>query len=660
MIWAAPWMLWLLPLVAAPVLWHLLLKPQRRAAAFPSLMFFLSRQPRLEQRRKLREWIILALRCLLLALLVGALAGPRLPAVGGSSSSGAPALAVIVDTSASMGLPDAEGRPLARCAAETAAALLAAMPAGGRAVIVPTAPDPDLPLPERTSADRAALGAALDRITATEAAGDAAGAIARAAAALADDPAADREIRILSDLQAGEWDVAARLPPLPPGVRVTVHRLQPRGDGAGVDLVRVLPPPGRCVAGRPARLTAELANRGRGDATVGLRIATADGDELRDVHVTAGGTTSLPVLLTPARPGPAWAWLSLTGGGVAVRGGAAVWAQERIAVLLAGPPAAFGPLPLALSPEGDGALTGLVPMAFDAAALPRAGLVVATWDAVPDVRHWIEGGGTLLLLPATAPAQPPVPPAWISLRPLSTERFDTPIATVPGDLQAQCWEQVRDAAGAVDVRLRVARAWPLAGDGARTALALADGRPLLLERDLGKGLVVGLGVAFHPGWSDLPLKGWSLALLHGLALRGAAATRAVDLVAGAGFPPAPGDVRPVHLRTLAGGPANWQGPRERLPAPVRAGVYQLDGLGDQPVIIAVRAAPGEGLLRYADGDRARLLAGLGARNVAIASPAEAVADWQQQRRGLDLTAWLLFTALLIWLAEGLVASGGRR
>jgi hypothetical protein len=653
---ATPWLLWLLPLAGLPVLWHLFMKPQRRAAAFPSLMFFLSRQPRLEQRRKLREWLILALRVLLLALLITGLAGPRLPAVGGG---GAPALAIIVDTSASMGLPDTAGRPLARTAAETAAALLAAMPAGGRAVIVPTAADPALALSERTTADRAALTTALDRITATEAAGDAAGSLARAAAALADDPAADREIRILSDLQAGEWDVAARLPSLPAGVRVTVHRLRPRGDGAGVDLARVLPPPGRVISGRPARLTAELANRGRGEATVGLRIATAGGDTLHDVRVDAGGTASVPVLITPERPGPAWAWLTLTGGGVAQRGGAAVWAQDRIAVLLCGPVEAYGPLPLALAPDGRGELTGLVPMAFDPKALPRAGLVVATWDAVPDVRAWVEAGGTLLLLPATAPAQPPIPPAWTGLRPLSTERFDTPMATVLADAQARCWEQVRDAAGAIEARLRVARAWPLAGDGARTALALADGRPLLLERDLGKGLVVGLGVAFHPGWSDLPLKGWSLALLHGLALRGAAATRAVDLVAGSGFPPAPNDKRPVQLRTLAGGPGNWTGPRERLPAPVRAGVYQLDGLGE-PVVIAVRAAPGEGLTRYAEGSGAALLAGLGARDVAISTPADAVADWQQQRRGLDLTPWLLLLALLAWLVEGAIASRGQR
>jgi hypothetical protein len=658
MIWASPLALWALPLAVTPLLWHLFLKPRRKAAAFSSLMFFLQRQPRLEGRRKLREWLILAARCLLIALLVLALAGPRMPAVGGS---GSPVLALIVDSSASMARTDAAGRPLARCAAETAVALINALPAGGRAVVVPTAADPSLALPTQPSGERAALITALDRLTATEAAGDAAGAITRAAAALAQDDAVDREIRILSDLQANEWDVPARLPAMPAGVRITVHPLHPASSEGGVGLGAIAPPPGRSVAGRPARLGVELINRSRTDATVTLHISTPDaGDSQREIAVAAGASTALPVVLTPAQPGASWAFLQLDGTGIARRAGVAVWAHDRVAALLAAPDSALGPLPLALAPDGTGALSGIVPTPFNASLLPRAGLVVATWDAVPDVRAWVEGGGTLLLLPAAAPAEPGIPPAWVGLRPLSAERFDTPITTVLPDPHAACWEHVRDAAGAVEVRLRVSRAWPMAGDGARTALALADGRPLLLERTLGKGLVVGLGVAFHPAWSDLPLKGWSLALVQGLALRGAPPARSLALVAGTAFPPAAGDRSQVQLSTLAGGPLSWQGPRESLPTPVRAGVYQLDGLGPQPVIVAVRAAADEAVTRYVDVGHAAVLAGLGARSVAIDDPAAAVADWQAQRRGLDLMPWLLLAAVLCWLGEGLLAARGPR
>ena len=74
----------------------------------------------------------------------------------------------------------------------------------------------------------------------------------------------------------------------------------------------------------------------------------------------------------------------------------------------------------------------------------------------------------------------------------------------------------------------------------------------------------------------------------------------------------------------------------------------------------MRAAPGEGLLRYVEADKAALFAGLPLRSVPISSPAEAVADWRTQRRGLDLAPWLLIAALLAWLVEGLIAARGQR
>lgn len=670
MIFAAPAVLWALPLASAPLLWHLFMKPRRRAVAFPSLMFFLRAEPRLEGRRKLREWLILALRCLLIALVVAAIARPRLPAVGGGGSA---ALALVVDTSASMAAPGADGRPLARLATETAAALVNAVGAGGRAVVVPTAPDPAVALPARPSADRAALGAAIDRLGPTEAAGDPAAALAHAIAALADDEAADREIRIISDLQAGEWDRAARLPPLPTGVRVTVHPLVPRAGGGGVDIARVLPPPGRSVAGRPARCLVELANRTAAAAPATLRIATADGEDQREVQVPVGGTVAVPVLLHPAEPGAAWAMLRLEGNavGAAARAGCAAWAHDRIAALLCGDPVSFGPLGLALAPDGSGAISGIVPQTVApaglAAALAKArpGLVATTWEQLPGidavVRPWVEGGGTLLVLPGLESAAPPAgTPAWTGIRPDAGVRATTPLATVLPDPGAACWEHVRDAAGAVEVRLRVSRAWPLGADpGSRTALALADGRALIAERRVGSGLVVASGLAFHPGWSDLPLKGWSLALVQGLALRVAPAGRTLDLVAGQGLPPAPGDRTAVRLRAIAGGPLDWSGPRDEAPAPVRAGVYQLESAGSAqpPLVVAVRAAPDEGIQRYAEGARAQLLAGLDARVVAVRDAADAAADWRTARRGVDLAAWLVALALLCWLAEGWLASG---
>ena len=672
---AVPWLLWGLPLALAPIVWHLFLRPRRQTVAFPSLMFFLKVEPRLEGRRKLREYLILALRCLLLAALVLALARPYLPAIGGG---GATAVAVVLDTSASMAAPGADGRPLGRTANEAAVALLHHLGQAGpgnRAVLIPTAPDPAVVLPQRPVGDLKSLTTALDRLGPTEAMGDAAGALVRGAAALADDHAGNRELIVVTDLQSGEWDVPAKLPPLPPGVRVTVYALAPRAGSGGVDVTQVVPPAGRPVAGRPARCLVGLANRSRAEATVAARITRPDGTEdVRDVTIPAGGETTLPVLLTAPAAGPTWGLVRLEGtaAGTAQRAGLAVWAQERIAAVLLGNPKDFGPLSLALAPDGNGAISGIVPQVVPMAGLvtalqKRPSLVVVSWhevSALPGepLQAWIAAGGTLLVLPAGEAGLPPTGvPAWVGCAPVSEARLSPPATPVLPDPGAACWEQVRDLAGVVGVKLRIQRAWPLEGPpGQRIVLALPDGRPVLSERPLGRGLIVTSGLAFHPGWSDLPLKGWSLALVQGLALRGAATSRIFDLVAGQGLPPAPGDRSPSRLRSLAGGSLDWQGPRAEVPVLVQAGIYQWETIGSPATLVAVRAAPEEGRQRYADptgSAQAALLAGLDARSVAIKDAAELTADWQRQRRGFDLLPWLLGLALVCWLAEGWLAAG---
>ena len=58
----APWFLALLPLAAAPVVFHLFFKVRKKPLPFSSLMFFLRIEPNLQAKRKLREILLLALR----------------------------------------------------------------------------------------------------------------------------------------------------------------------------------------------------------------------------------------------------------------------------------------------------------------------------------------------------------------------------------------------------------------------------------------------------------------------------------------------------------------------------------------------------------------------------------------------------------------------
>ena len=74
--WISPLYLSGLLLLAIPVLIHLVQKQHHNSESFPSLMF-LRRIPRREKRRlRIRNWLLLMLRCLLLLLLVLAFARP--------------------------------------------------------------------------------------------------------------------------------------------------------------------------------------------------------------------------------------------------------------------------------------------------------------------------------------------------------------------------------------------------------------------------------------------------------------------------------------------------------------------------------------------------------------------------------------------------------
>lgn len=101
--------------VGVPILIHLLLRSRNTRMRFSTLLFFRQQDPRATQRRKLRNWLLLVIRTLLLVLLVLGFARPYL-AGRDAAAAGQPRRHVIlvVDRSASMGAVDREGPRWAR------------------------------------------------------------------------------------------------------------------------------------------------------------------------------------------------------------------------------------------------------------------------------------------------------------------------------------------------------------------------------------------------------------------------------------------------------------------------------------------------------------------------------------------------------------------
>src|SRR5512139_712911 len=127
----APLFLLGLAALAIPVLVHLIQREKKQVVAFPSLMFVRKIPYQSVQRRRIRHWLLLALRLAALALIVAAFARPFVRGGAPLAAAGAKDVIILLDRSYSMGLGQRWAQ--AQAAARDALAQLAA---GDRASLV--------------------------------------------------------------------------------------------------------------------------------------------------------------------------------------------------------------------------------------------------------------------------------------------------------------------------------------------------------------------------------------------------------------------------------------------------------------------------------------------------------------------------------------------
>ncbi len=231
--------------VAAPVIFHLIRRTTRQRTPFSSLLFLPPSPPRVTQRSRLEDLLLLALRCLVLVLLTMGFARPffRNGAPIDSGQRPPARTVILVDTSASMQRPGlwdaARARAVARARSaapsdETALwvfdrdarALVTfeqwnATPVGDRAALVEN----------RLAAEKPGWGAThLD--TALTSAAD-------ALVEKADRPVIGaRRIVLVSDLQQGSRLGSLQSFEWPKGVSVAIEPLKPRNrDNAGLQII---------------------------------------------------------------------------------------------------------------------------------------------------------------------------------------------------------------------------------------------------------------------------------------------------------------------------------------------------------------------------------------------------------------------------------------
>src|SRR5476651_1344808 len=94
--------------IAIPIVIHLIQRERKRVVQFPSLMFLQRIPYQSVRRRRIRHWLLLAMRVAAIALLVLAFARPFLPqsALAAAATGGAREVVILLDHSASMGYGD--------------------------------------------------------------------------------------------------------------------------------------------------------------------------------------------------------------------------------------------------------------------------------------------------------------------------------------------------------------------------------------------------------------------------------------------------------------------------------------------------------------------------------------------------------------------------
>ncbi|MFO7535268.1 MAG: BatA domain-containing protein [Kiritimatiellia bacterium] len=663
-----PLFLSLLPLALAPVLFHLFFRIRRKAVAFSTFMFFHRLSPRLNARRKVRDWLILLLRVLALAFLLLALSGPLITAAG---RGGRTAAVFVLDNSASLSRRAASGGTLLDAAKAAAATALGTLQAGDSAALLLTVRDPAAPAAGGLNRDRDALRAALKAVPPTEAAGQPADALARALALLANAGAARREIHVFTDLQENEWARPASAVAAPPGLSLRFHRLVPADPPPNATLLALSLPPARRLASR--RLPLSVRVRAGAQAVPVLINWREEGGApgALEARLAANEEKAVVLPLAPREPGlhivPVW----LEGDGFEADNRAVIAfdVEARQSVLFLGARAEFGFLPAALAPGGDAALSGLAPVFAEPAGFAEALalkplLAVVSWSRLKDtapladsLRSYVSGGGRLLALPDPAAPDAPLPGLpWLGATAGAPEKPAQPVPLMVLDEKQPLFDSLRDPEGHPRLRqVRVNRFHPLtAGEDATALLGLEDGRALLTRREEGKGGVYVCGLALEGTWSSLPLKPAFLPLIQNLALGDRPDSGSSPaLLAGQSIPAAPPGA--VRLLSDTAPPIEWRGEAADLPVPSRAGLWTLES-GTNRLRLAVSVDPGEGQFRELQAAPVPAALGLPHTVEPLRHGQDLAARLQRDRKGLSLFHPFLIACLLALLAESLLAN----
>lgn len=495
---------------AIPILLHLFRRQADPVVPFGAVRLLRRMPVEQAQRRRLREWILLALRTAALVLLALSFARPYFAA--SSAAATGPLTIVAVDTSYSLSAPGQMER-----ARELADAALAAAPAGSVALLrFDAAASTVVPV----SVDRAAARAAVASLTPGENSTSYARLIARALEVADHRPT---ELVVITDLQQAGWTIGDEVPPVS-NLRVSVREVPaPRGN---LSITRVEPADGHAVV--------QVRNTFPSEQEALVRL-TVDGGAFEERAVKLAGGAAADVAFERRLPGsgvlratlsdpdgyqadnqrylvldpaPRVRIVAVTSPGSAVRD--ALYFQRAVA-------AAEGHVGIEVTTVAADRLTDDPSVLQPAAALVIVGTGGLDRRGLDALAAAVERGQSLLLVAGPSVELDRLVPALLpDLRVRRAEEANPPVTVAPVDVRHPVF-----AAFGVDGGLlgsatfrRYAR---LEDSDARVLARFSTGAPALLEASRGGGRILVLASDLSNRWNDLVLHPAFVPLAHDLA-----------------------------------------------------------------------------------------------------------------------------------------------
>ncbi len=529
--------------LAIPVLVHLTQRERKSVVAFPSLMFLKKIPYESVQKRRIRDWLLLALRLAALALIVSAFARPFLR---GSDVAAAPGgardIVVLLDRSYSMGYGDSWARAQ-RVAAESIAS---ATPAD-RVSVVLFADSAEVAL--RSTPDRSRAVAEINAASPGPGATKYGPALKLASSLLAESLLPRKEVIVVSDFQRAGWqpDDTLRLP----GGTVVTTAVVEGATGPSLALT-----PATLLrtrdAGQPERVTvtAGVLNRTAADAAGVPVQLEMDGRVVQTLPVNVAGGASATVTFAPVSIPAATTRATVrlgteTPSGVQTGVAPATsvvdaLARDNVFNFVITPSA---PVPVTVVTQGnrgdanlylsralaigeaprfETSLQSVDAVAGDATS--RARLLILNDVAVPEAAAarlvtFVEGGGGLLLALGPRATWPAAREAWLpAVIAAPVDRTRGAAAKLSGmDYGHAVFEPFRAPRSGdfSTARFYSYRGLKAAKDA--TVLARFDtGEPALVEKAIGRGRVVMFASTIDLSWNDLALKPVFLPFIHQL------------------------------------------------------------------------------------------------------------------------------------------------